>query len=40
MRQWVNIIFSLPIEGMIIDYHSQLSSLLPNEDNWSTPWAP
>ena len=39
MRQWVNILFSLPIECMIINCHSQLSSLLPNEDDWSTPWA-
>ena len=39
MWQWVNILFSLPIQCMIINCHSQLSSLLPNEDDWSTPWA-
>ena len=39
IRQWVNILFSLPIECTIVNCHSQLSSLLPNEDDWSTPWA-
>ena len=37
--QWVNILFSLPIQCTIINYHLQLSRLLPNEDDWSTPWA-
>ena len=31
--------FCLPIQCTIIDSHSQLSSLLPNKDNRSTPWA-
>ena len=35
--QWVNFLFSLPFECMIINCHLQLSSLLPNEDDWSTP---
>ena len=35
--QWVNILFSLLVECTIINYHSQLSSLLPNKDDWSTP---
>ena len=38
-RQWVDILLGLPIQCTIIDSHSQLSSLLPNEDNRSTPWA-
>ena len=38
-RQWVEILLGLPIQCMIIDSHSQLSILLPNEDDWSTPWA-
>ena len=38
-RQWVDILFGLPIQCTIIDSHSQLSSLLPNEDDRSTPWA-
>ena len=39
LRQWVGIFFSLPIQCTIISSHSQLSSLLPNEDDRSTPWA-
>ena len=38
MRQWVNILFSLPIECKIVYCHFQVSSLLPNEDDWSTLW--
>ena len=38
-RQWVDILLGLPIQCTIIDSHSQLSSLLPNEDDRSTPWA-
>ena len=38
-RQGVDIIFGLPIQYIIINSHSQLSSLLPNEDDMSTPWA-
>ena len=38
-RQWVYILFGLPIQCTIINSHSQLSSLLPNEDDRSTPWA-
>ena len=38
-RQWVDILFGLPIQCTIIDSHSQFSSLLPNEDDRSTPWA-
>ena len=39
LRQRVNILFGLPIQCIIIGSHSQLSSLLPNEDDRSTPWA-
>ena len=38
-RQGVDILFGLPIQCMIINSHSQFSSLLPNEDDRSTPWA-
>ena len=38
-RQGVDILLGLPIQCTIIDSHSQLSSLLPNEDDRSTPWA-
>ena len=38
-RQWVGIFFGLPIQSTIIDGHYQLSSLFPNEDDKSTPWA-
>ena len=38
-RQWMDILFGLPIQCTIISSHSQLSSLLPNEDDRSTPWA-
>ena len=38
-RQWVDILLCLPIQSMIINNYSQLSSLLPNEDDWSIPWA-
>ena len=37
-RQWVDIVLYLSIQCMIIDSHSQLSSLLPNKDDRSTPW--
>ena len=37
-RQGVDILLGLPIQCMIINSHSQLSSLLPNEDDRSTPW--
>ena len=37
-RKWVNILFSLPIECTIVNCHSHLLNLLPNEDEWSTPW--
>ena len=38
-RQGVDILLGLPIQCTIINSHSQLSSLLPNEDDRSTPWA-
>ena len=38
-KQGVDILLGLPIQCMIINSHSQLSSLLPNEDDRSTPWA-
>ena len=38
-RQGVDILFGLPIQYTIINSHSQLSSLFPNEDDRSTPWA-
>ena len=38
-RQGVEILLCLPIQYTIIDSHSQLSSLLPNEDGWNTPRA-
>ena len=37
-RKWVNILFSLLIECTIVNCHSHLFNLLPNEDEWSTPW--
>ena len=37
-RQWVDILLGLLIQCMIINSHSQFSSLLPNEDDRSTPW--
>ena len=37
-RKWVDILLGLPIQCIIIDSHSQLSSLLPDEDDRSTPW--
>ena len=38
-KQWVDILLGLLIQCTIVDSHSQLSSLLPNEDDWTTPWA-
>ena len=38
-RQWVDILLSLPIQCTTIDSHLQLSSLLPNKDDTSIPWA-
>ena len=38
-RQGVDILLDLLIQCTIINSHSQLSSLLPNEDDRSTPWA-
>ena len=38
-RQGVDILLGLPIQCTIINSHSQLSSLLPNEDDRSTQWA-
>ena len=38
-RQGVHILLGLSIQCMIINSHSQISSLLPNEDDRSTPWA-
>ena len=38
-RQGVDIFFGLPIQCTIINSHPQLCSLLPNEDDRSTPWA-
>ena len=37
--QKIDILLSLPIQCMIINSHSQLCSLLPNEDDKSTPWS-
>ena len=39
VRQWVDNLFCLSIQCTIINSHSQLSSLLPEEDDRSTPWA-
>ena len=38
-RQGVDILLGLPIQCTKINSHSQLSSLLPNQDDRSTPWA-
>ena len=38
-RQGVDIPIGLPIQCTISNSHSQLSSLLPNEDDRNTPWA-
>ena len=38
-RQGVDILFGLPIQCTTINSHSQLSSLLLNEEDRSSPWA-